>query len=67
MTDIEEPVADEIAAEEEYVEDEGVNGMEDEGEAEPDPEEPPEVVKLFGKWSFAGIEVRDISLEVSCR
>merc|ERR1719330_2035456 len=75
MTDIEEPVADDIneinEGEEEvdYFGEElgGVDGMEDEEELEA--EEPPEVVKLFGKWSFTGIEVRDISLEdyIACK
>lgn len=46
----EEEVAEEVVAEEE--EDYVVEGTATE-------------VKLFGKWSFADIEIRDISLEVS--
>ena len=59
MTDVEEPVED-IVAEEEAE------------EVEEDLEEEEEFVavgatevKLFGKWSFDDIEIRDISLEVS--
>jgi small subunit ribosomal protein S5e len=59
MTDVEEPV-DDIVAEEEAE------------EVEEDAEDEEEFVgvgateiKLFGKWSFDDIEIRDISLEVS--
>jgi small subunit ribosomal protein S5e len=61
MAEVAEPIVDEIAdAEEEAVE------LEEEVEEE---EEFVAVgateVKLFGKWSFDDIEIRDISLEVS--
>jgi len=55
MSDIEEPIVDETSVQEEQVEDEpefaGVNQSATE-------------IKLFGKWSFAEIEVADISLAV---
>lgn len=54
MADVEEPVED-IVADEEVEEDD-----EDEFVAAGATE-----VKLFGKWSFDDIEIRDISLEVS--
>lgn len=54
MSDIEEPIVDEVSVQE-LVEDEpefaGVNQSATE-------------IKLFGKWSFAEIEVADISLAV---
>ena len=55
MADVEEPVedtpAEEVAAEEEEDDFVAVGGATE--------------VKLFGKWSFDDIEVRDISLVVS--
>lgn len=55
MADVEEPVEDtpveEVAAEEEEEDFVAVGGATE--------------VKLFGKWSFDDIEVRDISLVVS--
>ena len=65
MAEVEEPIAAEEPVEEEAVEEE-----------EPDEEEVAEEeefvavgggaeIKLFGKWSFDDIEIRDISLVVS--
>jgi len=52
----------EVAQDDFFNDDEdGGFGMEDEIE---EIEEVPDNIKLFGKWSFTGIEVRDISLEV---
>jgi len=75
MTDFDDAVnVEEIITEGEgEVGEEGEGGDdffgEEEGEyiAEEEPAE--DVVKLFGKWSFAGIEVRDISLEdyIACK
>ncbi len=60
MADVEEPVedivADEEAEEAEEVEEEDEEEFVGVGATE---------VKLFGKWSFDDIEIRDISLEVS--
>ena len=57
MTDVEEPVDDIVAEEEpEEVEEEEEEEFVAVGATE---------VKLFGKWSFDDIEIRDISLEVS--
>jgi small subunit ribosomal protein S5e len=54
MADVEDPVVEEQLVEEEIVEEEddfvAVGGANE--------------VKLFGKWSFDDIEVRDISLVV---
>jgi len=65
MADVEEPVVDEIAEVEEEAEelDEEIEEEEDfvaVGATE---------VKLFGKWSFDDIEIRDISLEdyIACK
>ena len=57
MADVEEPVEDIVADEE--VEEE-VEEEEEEFVAVGASE-----VKLFGKWAFDDIEIRDISLEVS--
>ena len=57
MADEEPIVADEEVAEEEPVAEEE---EEDFVAAEAGPD-----IKLFGKWSFDDIEIRDISLEVS--
>lgn len=62
MADVEEPVVDPVEGEEEFEEPEEVEEEEEDfvqvgGGAE---------VKLFGKWSFDDIEVRDISLVVRC-
>lgn len=54
MADVEEPVEDIVADEE--VEEEDEDDFVAVGATE---------VKLFGKWSFDDIEIRDISLEVS--
>jgi len=58
MAEVEEPVVEDIVADEEV--------------EEPEEEEEEEFVatgvteiKLFGKWAFDDIEIRDISLEVS--
>ena len=59
MTDVEEPI-DDIVAEEEAEEVEEEIEEEEEFVAVGATE-----VKLFGKWSFDDIEIRDISLEVS--
>mmetsp|Transcript_17031 Transcript_17031/g.20261 ORF Transcript_17031/g.20261 Transcript_17031/m.20261 type:complete len:240 (+) Transcript_17031:133-852(+) len=77
MTDFEDAVGvEEIITEGEQgdVGEEGGEGGDDyfgEEDAEYVAEEEPaeDVVKLFGKWSFAGIEVRDISLEdyIACK
>lgn len=56
MADVEEPIEVAEEVEEEVVEEE----VEDDVEYGGDEKE----VKLFGKWSFNEIEVRDISLEV---
>jgi hypothetical protein len=57
MADVEEPVDDIVADEEaEEVEEEEEEEFVAVGATE---------VKLFGKWSFDDIEIRDISLEVS--
>ena len=57
MADVEEPVEDIVADEEaEEVEDDDEEEFVAAGATE---------VKLFGKWSFDDIEIRDISLEVS--
>ena len=57
MTDVEEPVEDIVADEEaEEVEEDEEEEFVAVGATE---------VKLFGKWSFDDIEIRDISLEVS--
>ena len=58
MADEEPIVADEEVAEEEPVAEEEEDFVA--AEAGPD-------IKLFGKWSFDDIEIRDISLEVSYR
>jgi small subunit ribosomal protein S5e len=61
MAEVAEPIVDEVAdAEEEAVE------LEEEVEEEEDfVAVGATEVKLFGKWSFDDIEIRDISLEVS--
>lgn len=57
MAEVEEPVDDIVADEEaEEVEDDEEEEFVAVGATE---------VKLFGKWSFDDIEIRDISLEVS--
>ena len=53
MADVEEPVVEETFEEPEAEEEEYVTSG---GATE---------VKLFGKWSFDEIEIRDISLEVN--
>ena len=59
MADVEEPVEDIVADEEaEEVEEDDEEEFVAVGATE---------VKLFGKWSFDDIEIRDISLEVSSR
>lgn len=55
MSDIEEPTS---------VEETTPYEVEEEEEAEFIGDESAPEVKLFGKWSFEDIEVRDISLEV---
>jgi|TARA_B110001450_G_scaffold119064_1_gene112273 hypothetical protein len=57
---LEEPVVDEIVDAEEEAEEEELLEEEEEFVAAGATE-----VKLFGKWSFDDIEIRDISLEVS--
>ena len=59
MTDVEEPVEDIVA------EDEAEEVEEDLDEEEEFVAVGATEVKLFGKWSFDDIEIRDISLEVS--
>ena len=56
MADVEEPVEDIVDEEAEDVEDDDEEEFVAVGATE---------VKLFGKWSFDDIEIRDISLEVS--
>ena len=60
MADYEDPVVDV----EEYAEDIVDNVPVDDDEDE-FPTDTAEEVKLFGKWSFADIEVRDMSVQVS--
>jgi small subunit ribosomal protein S5e len=55
MSDVEEPVVEETFEEPEAVEEEDEEYVNVGGATE---------VKLFGKWSFDDIEIRDISLEV---
>jgi small subunit ribosomal protein S5e len=55
MADVEEPVAEETFEEQPAVEEEDEEYVNVGGATE---------VKLFGKWSFDDIEIRDISLEV---
>lgn len=57
MADVEEPQYEEEVAEE-------VEAEEEEEEEYAYADDAPEV-KLFGKWSFDDVEVRDISLVVS--
>ena len=57
MSDIEEPIVEDTAVEAEVE-------VEVEEEAEFVGEDNSSDIKLFGKWSFDEIEVRDISLEV---
>ncbi len=58
MSDVEEPTVEETTYDEEVEEvEEEPEFVGDAGGAE---------IKLFGKWSFDEIEVRDISLEVRC-
>jgi small subunit ribosomal protein S5e len=57
MSDIEEPTVEETSVEVEVE-------VEVEEEAEFVGEDNSADIKLFGKWSFEEIEVRDISLEV---
>jgi len=57
MADVEEPQYEEEVAEE-------VEAEEEEEEEYAYADDTPEV-KLFGKWSFDDVEVRDISLVVS--
>ena len=66
MTDIAEPVeiAEETTYEEEVEEVEDEEAEDVEAEAEFVGDAGASEVKLFGKWSFEDIEVRDISLEV---
>jgi len=59
MADVEEPVEDIVA------EDEAEEVEEDLEEEEEFVAVGATEVKLFGKWSFDDIEIRDISLEVS--
>lgn len=74
MTDVEEPVAP-TNEEEEEVEDEEEEEAEEEEEdqplqfAEEEEENFGTEIKLFGKWSFDDIEIRDISLVdyIACR
>jgi hypothetical protein len=57
MAEVEEPIVDNTV-EEESVEEEEVL------EEEPDFGSDVKEIKLFGKWDFSSIEVRDISLVV---
>ena len=63
MADVEEPV--EVEGGEEPIEDQGNEEAEFEEEEEFVAVGGAAEVKLFGKWSFDDIEVRDISLVVS--
>ena len=54
MADVEEPVYEEQTEEVEEAEEEEYETFDDAPE-----------IKLFGKWSFDDVEVRDISLVVS--
>jgi len=57
MADVEEEVGEELPPQEELAETEEEEFAAAAGATE---------VKLFGKWSFDDIEVRDISLVVRC-
>lgn len=68
MADVEE--APEVEQPEEEIGDEGADaGLDDEDDIEGFVTSGATEVKLFGKWAFDNIEVRDLSLEVSycCR
>jgi len=63
MADVEEEVpVEETPVEEEGAVDEPIDNLDEEDDV---PVSSRNEIKLFGKWSFDGIEVRDLSLVVS--